>query len=566
MKPSVIAWGVLATVTASGARAQTPPKPGTLEARPEAALAADVAPLRQTGDRALRTGDFDDAAKSYAIAALRAPNDPVLRLLTGVALTTIRRADTAAAQFKVACRLTDDDLLCSLLLQGALAQAGNTGEAQQVYADAVRRYAKPTGGLDSAASVTRLRAALAAAPDSPILHLLLGDMYQIAENLPEADAAYRKAIALAPGFAKPRTNLGLLKLAQNKPAEAARLFESALAHDPQNTELLFFRADAQRQSGDLTGAIATYRRIETRAVNRKTPAVAAQALTGLGQAYAAGGRIGDAVVALNRAKMIAPTDPAPPTALGEVQAKQKDYDAAAQNYTDALRLTKASGLFGAKTVLYQALAQTQFAGGDTKAALQTLTRAAVDEPANANVWNRLRGEMLLATGKQTEAEKAFRAAINAQTDAGTFPQETLALLAAKKLLGTIAAGYRADFGTSGAGFYNDATKPGIADVTGRVSGEPPTAETKIRAYAALAAIAQYEGDAAQETAHREAVCRLRGRGSDYYALADAYDSRARDFGRARDAYRKALNIGGLTDAQITRARLRAGQIGGATNP
>ena len=283
-----------------------------------------------------------------------------------------------------------------LLLQGALAQAGRAAEAQTVYADAVRRYAKPTGGLDSTASVARLKESLKTAPDSAILHLLLGDMYQIAESLPAAETAYRKAITLAPGWAKPRTNLGLLKLAQNKPADAARLFESALAHDPQNTELLFFQADAQRQSGDLTAAIATYRRIETRAINRKTPAIAAQALTGLGQAYAAGGRMGDAVTTLNRAKRIAPADPAPVTALGEVQAQQKDFDAAAQNYADALRLTKASGLFGARPVLYQALAQTQFAGGDTKAALQTLDRAQVDEPASAGIWNRVRGEVLLS--------------------------------------------------------------------------------------------------------------------------------------------------------------------------
>ncbi|MBC8143359.1 MAG: hypothetical protein H7Y38_18180, partial [Armatimonadetes bacterium] len=146
------------------------PNAGAQSLKPEAQKSRisvpDTAPLRD-GDRALRSGDFDDAAKSYAVAALRSPNDPVLRLLAGVALTTTNRADTAATQFKVACRLTDDDLLCSLLLQGALAQAGKTGEAQTVYADAVRRYAKPTGGLDSAASVKRLRAALVAAPESP---------------------------------------------------------------------------------------------------------------------------------------------------------------------------------------------------------------------------------------------------------------------------------------------------------------------------------------------------------------------------------------------------------------
>ena len=135
------------------------------------------------------------------------------------------------------------------------------------------------------------------------------------------------------------------------------------------------------------------------------------------------------------------------------------------------------------------------------------------------------------------------------------------------MLDTIKAGYRADFAAGSGGFANeDSAAPGAVGVVGRNTAAAPSAETQTRAYAALAAIAQYQGDTAQETAHREAVCRLRGRGTDYYLLADAYDGRARDFARAKEAYRKALNLGGLTDAQTARARLRTQQIGAATAP
>ena len=551
-------------VTAGAQTGDAAKRAPTTKVRFADTLAVDVRTdvLRQA-DRAVQTGDFADAARGYAAAALRAPGDTVLRLLTGVALTTANKPTDAVTQFKAACRLTGDDLLASLLLQGALAQTGQAAEAQTVYLDAVRRFGKPTGGMDTSASLVRLKAALKAAPESPILYLLLGDVYQIAENFPAAGAAYQKAMLLSPRWAKPQINLGLLKLAQGKPAEATLLFEAALMREPQNTEVLFFRADALRQSGNLRGAIATYQRIETRATNRKTPAVAAQALTGLGQAYAASGRFDDAEIALNKARVFAPTDPAPPAALGEVQTQKKEFDAAAQNYADALRLTKASGLFGGtQAVLYEALAQTQLAAKEPNAALQTLDRALRDEPASAGVWQRIRGTVLLSQGSQTEAETAFRASLDAQTGAGVFPQETLATLAANNLLDTLTAGYRADLSpTEAVAFANPAAQAGAPVV---VRGATKMPDGEVKAFAALAAIAQYRGDTEQETAHREAVCRLRGRGTDFYGLADAYDGRARDTAKAKAAYQKALAAGDLSDAQKERARLRIKQLGGTS--
>ncbi len=539
---------------------------------------------RQEGDIALRSGEANGAARAYALAALRAPNDPVLRLLTGVSLTTARKSGAAVTQFRAACRLTGDDLVATLLLQGALAQSGQADAAQTVYLDAVRRYSKPGGGLDSSASLTLLKNALKTAPRSPILHLLVGDAYQIAENLSEADAAYRAAIQLAPGWAKPKVNLGLLRLAQNKPTSAVVLFQAALARDPENTELMFFNADAQRQAGNLNGAITIYRNIQNSSAASKTPAVAAQALTGIGQAYAAGGHYDDALAVLNKARVIAPGDPAPPTAIGEVQNQRRDYNAAARNYSDALRLTKASGLFGARTVLYQALAQTQIADGQAVEARKTLERALRDEPEGAGLWHRLLGESLLATGNQTGAEKEFRASLDAQTDVGEFPQETLATIAAKGLLDTVASGYRADFSPNHFGFATGAPgSTGTVSITGRGDGAvaPPAPtsryansmvlgaslstrqEREIRAFAALAAIAQYRGDTAEEIANRKTLAESRARSADFFALADAYDGRARDEVRARDAYQKALKAGGLTEAQAARARLRVRQLGDA---
>ena len=525
--------------------------------------AAHARALSVQADAAMRAGDFDDAARVYAVAALASPNDPVLRMLTGVALATIRKPDLAAAQFRVACRLTGDDLVASLLLQGALSESGQTDEAQRVYLEAVRRYGTGGSRLDSTESLIRLRRALSAAPQSPVLHLLIGDAYQVAENDTAAAASYQKAIQLAPHWAKPKVNWGL-SLTQTNPEVAITLFEKALRRDPDNVQLLFFRADAERKAGKLPAAIRTYQRIETRPAARRVPAIAAQALTGLGQAYAAGGQYSDAATVLNEARTLAPRDPAPPTALGELQSKQRAFGDAANSYDDALRLSKASGLFETQPVLYQALAQAQIAANQPRAALENLARAESDEPANFALWERLRAEALLLIGDNPGAETAYRAAIDRQIADGVFPQQTLASMRAHGLTDALTAGYRADAGgetgreSSGAVSNREAfaARPAAPSVTMRPPSAPASLERAARAHAALAALAQYNGDVTSELRERETLTQTRHRAGDFLLLAEAYEERARDSMRAKAAYQQALNIGGLNEAQTAKARAR----------
>lgn len=524
--------------------------------------------LQSLADRAMQTGEFDDAARTYAKAALVAPDNPILRMLTGVALATIRQPGAAASQFQQACRLTDDDLIASLLLQGALAERGDVDAAQTVYLDAVRRWGKQknnSGRLDPAESLKLLNSARAASPNSPILYLLLGDAYQIGEQWASADAAYRKAIGLAPGWTKPRVNLGLSRLAQGNTTEAIKIFEQAIARDPENVQVLFYRADAQRQAGDLPAAISSYRSIEKQKVAQKQPAVVAQALTGLGQAYAANGQFDSARAVLSRAQTIAPTDPAPPAALAEVQTRQKDFRGAAVSYDAALRLTKASGLFGTQAVLYQALAQTQISARQSDAALNTLTRAMADEPDSLFLWQRMRGDALLIAGDNAGAENAFRAALEAQTGAGIFPQDTLADIASHGMLVAIASSYLADLTESpgsghirnSAGGFGGGSVNGSPTIVMRAAGPAASsAEREAKAHAALAVIAQYRGDTSGEREHREALTQLRSRASDWFTLAETYEQRVRDAARAKMAYTKALNLGGLTEVQANRARAK----------
>jgi Flp pilus assembly protein TadD len=124
-------------------------------------------------------------------------------------------------------------------VQGILSENSEDGvEAQALYSRIVQRFSRPgVPGLETTASVQRLLEAQKQFPQSPILSLLLGDTYQLAEQWSKAEASYGQAIQLARGWVKPRINLGLCQLAQGRSSEALSSFQGALALDPETPRL-----------------------------------------------------------------------------------------------------------------------------------------------------------------------------------------------------------------------------------------------------------------------------------------------------------------------------------------
>ncbi len=132
------------------------------------ASAATVAATSQrSGDRFLKAGDLRAAAREYDRAVRSAPNDPLLRLSAGVALAAVRDVDAAAAHFRQAWSLSEDDVIAALLLQGALSEQGKTAEAQRLLHDTVRRFAaRPPRAWMLPGSIRRLTQAARRFPDS----------------------------------------------------------------------------------------------------------------------------------------------------------------------------------------------------------------------------------------------------------------------------------------------------------------------------------------------------------------------------------------------------------------
>jgi tetratricopeptide (TPR) repeat protein len=76
-----------------------------------------------------------------------------------------------------------------------------------------------------------------------------------------AETCYREALALDPGLAAARTNLGGLAYRAGDTAAAREAFEAALALDPDQPEARFNLANLVLESGDLELAVAEFRRV-----------------------------------------------------------------------------------------------------------------------------------------------------------------------------------------------------------------------------------------------------------------------------------------------------------------
>ena len=522
----ILAAGLL-VLTVSAANAEQ----STLVSAAAPTSAVTPAAMIREGDRLLSAGNVQAASSSYLRAARSAPTQPLYQIMAGVALASAGRMDEALSAFRRAdSGAQGGGLLTSLLLQGVLSERSDgAAEAQALYVNIVKRYSRAgVSGLDTSLSTERLLQAQKQFGPSPILALLLGDTFQLAEQWNKAEASYRQAIQLAPVWAKPRINLGLCQLAQGHSSEAIATLQGALTLDPANTQARIATGDAQLQSGFVDDAVLSYKKVENSPNNR----VAAQAATGIGQAYAQRGRTADAVKSLNRAQQLTPSDPTPAVALGEVQSRAGNYYEAAKAYNAALRLS-GGGLFASKGVLYRTLAETQLSAKDSAGAIVTIRRALIDEPTNKPLWYRLWSQALYLGGNAPGGEAKLKQAL--ESDASRYPQDTLNALASRRLIPTLTI----EYANSLASAKDDATK--------------------VRALRALVALSRFQKTVANEIKYRTTLVSLRPTGPEWLALADAQEQNG-DRKSALASYRKALAVGGLPTANQRQAKYRVGVL------
>ena len=478
--------------------------------------AAAVPVALHDGDRLLRENNVREAAREYVRAVQSAPNDVALRLATGVLLAAAGDGNAALAQFRAAVALAENDVVASLLLEEALREQGRAVEAQNLMFATVRRFGSdtPSAGatvLDASGSISRLREAVRRFPQSAVMHLLLGDAYQVAERWKPAGDAYRRAAVLAPKWARPHVHLGIAYLSQDRADEAIRAFEAALVREPRNTQVLLNKGDAEAKAGRPVAALKTFRKVAGARDER------AEARMRIGQVQLQSGQTLEAIRNFDVAQRLLPTSPAPLLGKAEAQVKVGNYAAGADAYRSALKLAReGGGLLSSRPMLYRGLAEAQLSARKPDAALETLAQALREEPQNRPLWHRLTAEAHFAGRDRAAGEAALRRAL--ESDVGRYPLDILNAIAGRNLIVSVTGAYEAEAGRR--------------DEVGR----------RAVALVALAHLAQYAGNVSGEVAYRQQAVAARPLATNWFLLADAL-RRSRRYPEAHRAYRSALRQG-----------------------
>jgi tetratricopeptide (TPR) repeat protein len=174
----------------------------------------------------LETGQFADAIKNLQAALQKRPNDPDLLYYLGRAagLLSKQSVDTLLAAYPKSSRADQ-------------AMAENYFVLRQ---------------MDEAQKQYEL--ALQARPDTPNLHLELGQVFAMTSRWPQAEEQFRAESKLQPGNAEAAYRLGDALLHEGKTHEARVALERSNELQPQMPETLYSLGKAASLEGDATVA------------------------------------------------------------------------------------------------------------------------------------------------------------------------------------------------------------------------------------------------------------------------------------------------------------------------
>jgi tetratricopeptide (TPR) repeat protein len=331
----------------------------------------------------LAKGKEDDAVKILEKAASQAPRDPEAQLALARMLTTVGKLDEAGAALgrageraagapagvraRVLARRSDFALRAgtareALALARQAIEADDGAESLAALARAQARVCEPAA-RETAERATR------ATPASASAHLARGDALLAALLGPEAEAAYGRALELAPRSAAAATGFALALAAQGKSSPALAAARAATQVDGHFAE-----------------------------------AQAALALAALAQDPL--DKNGEAVAAVQQASFMEPKSPLVKLALARVFESRGQLDQAAGAYDEAARLDPS---WAAPRVAALSL---KLRRGDAEGALAGL-RALPDELQASGEAQLLLGTLLLRKEDSAGAKAALDRAVAA---------------------------------------------------------------------------------------------------------------------------------------------------------
>ena len=358
-----------------------------------------------------RIGEFPMALGEYVRAADLLPDNPDLQVTAGNYLLAARRFDEAQSRAEGVLKRDAKNVRAQVLLGNALGGLRQFDEAITEIEQAIRldperagTYAQ-LGALESsrgerAAAEAAFKKAIALAPTWIPGQLALANHYWTSRQVDQAEATLRRALEIEPGNAGANRAMSLFLVATRRIADAegyVKVISSSgempfaladyymVANRPQAAV-----AELQRLSANERTHIAAGRRLarayavdkdwgkahqaadEILAASAKDP----EMLLLKGQVFLKQGRRAEALESLKRAAQANATSPSIQFALGQAFASIGDLDAARTAYTEATKLDGA--MVGAQVEL----ARLDLRGGEPDAALRRSRDAVQKSPAN----------------------------------------------------------------------------------------------------------------------------------------------------------------------------------------
>jgi eukaryotic-like serine/threonine-protein kinase len=214
-------------------------------------------------------GDSAGAEQVLREAVTARPDQVVLLDALGKVLVRRRPSEPAKAiEYYRAARAQRPRL--GIALSGALIRAGRADEAEDVLRDLLRQgletpslYNHLGASLDArkrhAAAEAAYRKAIALAPDFALAHSNLGLCLDDQQKQAEAEAACRKAVDIAPTEADAHYHLGNVLARRQKPAAAEAAFRKTIALEPGAVAAHYNLGNALSSQGRHEEAEACYR-------------------------------------------------------------------------------------------------------------------------------------------------------------------------------------------------------------------------------------------------------------------------------------------------------------------
>lgn len=311
----------------------------------------------------LLEGKFDQARAVLKDVSKTSGNKPQVERLNADLLLHDGKANDAFTLLQKAVAGAPDDVRLRLMLAQVAANLGKTGVAETNLHEAARLDPR---SLDAARGLAALAFAhadmgqlnqlatqtIASHPDAPEGYLWRGASEAKEHQLEQANGDFETALKKDPNNLTAMLDLGELRLAQKRTADARTLLEQVLARDPnQLTALnLLVSADLQEKQPDKALAL-----IQTQIAK-------------------------------------SPNNPTLYTDMGALQMQLKNFPAAQENAQKALALDKSY------QPAIQVYAQAQLAQGNTDGAINTWQKWSDAHPDDA------RAAMLLGTLEETKGD------------------------------------------------------------------------------------------------------------------------------------------------------------------